>query len=166
MRKFIIAFLAVVFLAARADAQLPIHFSANAGIAKPFSNEKDLFGNGYHVGVGAKVALIPIQLDAAYDHMGFDDNSNANAQSDDLNITSVTASLALPITPPLLPVGAYLLAGGGLYHHPTKTDVGITAGAGVKVGAGLNVFAEARGHAVNREGNKITYATLAAGIRF
>lgn len=166
MRKFVFAFIAVIAFAARADAQLPIHFSANVGLAKPFSNEKDHFGNGFHVGLGAKVALIPIQIDGAYDHMGFDATSNANAQSDDLNITSLTASLALPITPPLLPVGAYLLAGGGLYHHPAKTDIGITAGAGVKVGLGVNVFAEARGHAVNREGDKITYATVAAGIRF
>lgn len=166
MRKFVFAFIALIAFAARADAQLPIHFSANVGMTQPFSNEKDFYKNGYHVGVGAKVALIPIQVDAAYDHMGFDKSSNANVNSPDLNISSLTASLALPITPPLLPVGAYLLAGGGFYHHPAKTDMGITAGAGVKVGLGVNVFAEARGHAINREGNKITYATIAAGIRF
>jgi len=59
------------------------------------------------------------------------------------------AALKLPILPllPLLPLGVYVVAGGGLYHHaaaPTSTDLGLSAGAGTRLGLGLSVLAEGR----------------------
>ena len=161
MRKLFLAVVTLLFCAAHAHAQLPIHFSANAGIAKPVSNDADAWNSGYHFGVGAKIALIPLQFDAALDHMG------AKGATGDLNVGSVTADLNVPVTPGLLPAGLYLLAGGGFYHALSATNAGVNAGVGVRLGIpGISLFAEAKGNGVFRTGNKLTYGTLGAGLRF
>ena len=161
MRKFLIAIFALLFFAAGAHAQLPIHFSANAGLAKPVSNDKNLWNSGYHVGVGAKIALIPLQFDAAIDHMP------GKGTEPDLNVSGVSADLNIPVTPGLLPAGIYLLAGGGLSHALSSTDPSINGGLGVRVGIpGVSLFAEAKGNGVFHKTNKLTYGTLGIGVRF
>lgn len=157
-----------------AHAQLPIHFSANAGIAAPFHSEKDVYKNGYHVGVGAKLMLVPLEFNASLDHMG---QNGRVANQKDLNIASVGATVPISITPGLLPVGVYLIAGGGIYKHSASTlqgadlkgtDFGANAGAGLRVGIpGIaSIFAEGRGVGIFATGNKLTYITAAVGIRF
>ncbi|HUP90391.1 MAG TPA: outer membrane beta-barrel protein [Longimicrobiales bacterium] len=177
MRRTGNALFAVLILlcaANTAHAQLPIHFSANAGIAAPFSNEKDVYKNGYHVGVGAKLMLVPLEFNASLDHMG---ENGKFANQKDLNIASVGATIPISITPGLLPVGLYFIAGGGVYKHSASTttggelkgtDFGANGGAGVRVGIpGIaSIFAEGRGVAIFATGNKLTYITAAVGIRF
>ena len=86
-------------------------------------------------------------------------------------LTIWRAGVAAPIglTPPLLPLGVYVVAGGGLYRHDaatTSTDLGLSAGAGARLGLGLSVLAEGRGVVIFREGNKITYLNASLGLRF
>lgn len=148
---------------ARAQLPLPLHFQANAGIASPVRNEKDFYKQGIHVGVGAKIALIPLQVDAAYDRMG------GIGATKDLSILSLGASAPISVTPPLLPVGVYFIVGGGLYRHDgavKATDFGVNGGVGARVGIpGISLYAEARGVAVLDNINKLTYFTVGAGIR-
>lgn len=155
---------------APAMAQMPIQIGFNGGTAVPFRNEKDNYSNGFHFGASAKVILIPLQIDAAIDHMG-GKTTVKNPNSKDLNIASLGVTAPFSLTPSLLPVSVYVLGGAALYHHssalPTKTDAGVNAGVGLRIGIpGVHLFAEGRGHAVFGSGNKITYLTGALGIRF
>lgn len=169
--RFVLAIGLLFTAALPARAQLPIHFSANAGIAKPISNEADLYNSGFHLGIGAKVALVPLQFDAAYDHFGAQPSNR-----DDLNIASVGVTVPISLTPSLLPVSVYALAGGGIYHHSADTaagadltgnDVGVNGGVGVRVGIpGISLFAEGRGVLVASTANKLSYLTAAIGLRF
>ncbi len=160
-RSFGLGLLLVALLAAPARAQLPIHLSVNAGAAIPVRNDADHWNSGFHVGAGLKVALIPLQLDVALDRM------DGRGVVEDLNITSAGVSFPVQITPPLLPLSAYLLAGGGLYHHFNGTDTGLNAGAGVRLGLpGIKLFGEGRGVVVFQEGNKLTYGTIGVGVAF
>lgn len=165
MRKTIA--LALVLVAAattRAQAQLPIHFSVNAGAAIPLSDESDVLKSGLHLGAGVKIALIPLQFEAAYDRMGAK-ASGAEA----LKVTSYGVSFPFDITPPLMPVSVYLIGGGSMYHMDADTSftkAGVNAGAGVRLGIpGLKIFAEGRGHLVFTENNKLTYGTIGLGLR-
>ncbi|MGQ0813803.1 MAG: hypothetical protein ACT4O1_05000 [Gemmatimonadota bacterium] len=164
-RTAVLGMLLLVMGVAKAHAQLPIQLSANAGLAVPIRNEGDLYDNGLHLGVGLKVALIPVQIEAAYDRMGASNDNN-----EDLGVVSGGVSLPLPVTPPLLPVGLYLIVGGGVYRtsaEVTSTDFGANGGLGVRVGVpGLSLFGEGRGIVVWGEGNKVTYLTASVGVRF
>lgn len=168
-RSFALGALLLVTLAVPARAQLPIQIGFNAGTAVPFRNEKDNFNSGIHLGANAKIILIPLQLDLAYDHMG-GTNGPKNPGSKDLNITSATMTLPVSLTPSLLPVSVYVLGGAGLYHHSmytSRTDTGINAGAGVRFGVpGIKIYAEGRGVGIFSAGDKLTYLTAAVGIRF
>jgi hypothetical protein len=155
--------------AAQASAQLPIQFSFNGGLAMPLGNEKDIYDNGFHVGVGLKAPLIPIQLEGAYDRLN-SNGENTTGSTEDLSILSGGLALTFGITPPLLPVGAYVIAGGGLYRtkaETTATDFGVNGGVGVRVGIpGISLFGEGRGVLVLDEVSRRSYATVALGVRF
>jgi hypothetical protein len=154
-----------------ANAQLPLHFSVNAGAALPLRNESDFLKTGYHLGAGLKVALIPLQADAAYDHMGGEGTNSS------MTITSFGVSFPVSLTPGIVPVGVYVLAGGGMYHAKVsdctatatiscgETKFGLNAGGGARIGLGISLFAEGRGHMVFTSDNKITYGTIGLGIR-
>ena len=168
-RSLLLGALLLSVAAAPARAQLPIQIGFNGGTAVPVRNEKDNFNAGFHFGATAKVILIPLQIDAAIDHMG-GTTSTTNPTAKDLNIASAGVSVPISLTPPLLPFGVYLIGGAGLYHHKSTishTDTGLNAGAGVRLGIpGVHLFAEGRGVAVLATGNKLTYMTAALGIRF
>jgi len=170
MRKTIALALVIVAAAAtRAQAQLPIHLSVNAGAAVPLGNDADELKAGLHVGAGLKIALIPLQFEAAYDRMGSD-----AAGVDHMAVTSYGVSFPVDITPPLLPISVYVLAGGSMYHQKVETSLGdasqtkagLNAGAGLRLGIpGIKIFVEGRGHYVFNEGDKLTYATIGLGLR-
>jgi hypothetical protein len=154
--------------AAQASAQLPIQISANGGLAIPLGNEKDNYENGFHVGVGLKAPLIPIQLEGSYDRLNA--LTSTDATREDLSILSGGLALTFGITPPLLPVGAYLIAGGGIYRtkaETTATDFGVNGGLGIRAGIpGISLFGEGRGVLVLDEVSRRSYATVALGVRF
>ena len=162
-RTVVLGLFMLAVCASNASAQLPIRFSVNGGFARPIRNETEVYENGFHVGIGAKVALIPIQVDLSYDKMG------GKVTNSDAKILSAGLSLPIQITPPLLPVSAYVIVGGAYYRVETveeKTDLGVNGGAGVRFGlGGVGVFIEGRGVAVLSETNKLTYVTAALGIR-
>ena len=64
-----VACFSLLGLAAPGAAQLPIQLSFNAGLARPLAEEGDILEQGFHVGAGLKIALIPLQLDASMDRM-------------------------------------------------------------------------------------------------
>lgn len=154
----------ILVCAPSASAQMPIHLSANAGIAKPFGNEADAYKQGIHAGIGVKIMLFPLQFDGSFDRM-----AAKSSTKKDLTVLGAGVTLPINVTPGLLPVGLYLLAGGGVYHHKAETsasDFGINGGAGVRVGLPfIRFFVEARGVAVLSSVSRLTYGTLAAGIR-
>jgi hypothetical protein len=154
--------------ASEAQAQLPIQLSVNGGLAMPLGNEKDIYENGFHVGVGLKAPLIPIQLEGAYDRLN--SNGETAGSTEDLSIMSGGLALTFGITPPLLPVGAYVIAGGGIYRtkaETTATDFGVNGGLGIRAGIpGISVFGEGRGVLVLDEVSRRSYATVAVGVRF
>jgi hypothetical protein len=142
----------------------------NGGLAIPLGNEKDIYENGFHVGVGLKLPLIPIQLEGAYDRLNAELMSTTGAATEDLSIISGGIAIPFGITPPLLPVGAYVIAGGGIYRtkaETTATDFGVNGGLGIRAGIpGISVFGEGRGVLVLDEVSRRSYATVALGIRF
>jgi hypothetical protein len=149
--------------AAPVQAQL-LGPSFNVGVARPVRGEADRYGTGLHLGAAFKLPIFPLQVEGALDRMG------ADADADDA-LTILSAGVAFPIslTPGILPVGVYLIPGGGMYRHDTgttSTDLGLSAGAGVRLGIGLAVFAEGRGVMVMAENNKLTWVTAAVGLRF
>jgi hypothetical protein len=151
--------------AAQARAQLPIQFSVGAGLAIPVSTQKDVYDNGLHVGVGVKLPMIPLQLEGGYDKM-----AAIRAINEDITILSGGVVLKIPVTPPLLPVGAYLVGGAGVYRtkaETSATDVGVNGGVGVRAGIpGISLFGEGRGVIVLSEVSKVKYVTASIGIRF
>lgn len=157
------AVVAATTVAAPAHAQLPIQLSFNAGLARPVGNDADVLDNGFHAGAGLKLILIPVQLDASIDRM------SAIGAGEDLTVLSAALTLPVSITPPLFPVAIYGLAGGGMYNQRAgvkSTDMGATVGVGARLNIPfLKPFAEARGIAVFGD-ERLTYITLAAGIRF
>ncbi len=150
--------------ASPAAAQLPIQLSFNAGVARPMGNDADVLESGYHVGAGLKIILIPLQLEGSIDRMA------AKGAGDDLTILGAAVTIPISITPPLSPIGVYGLAGGGMYNQRAGTkssDIGVTAGAGIRINIPLlRPFAEARGISIFGDGNRLTYITLAVGLRF
>jgi hypothetical protein len=113
--------LMVIFLAvvgSDAQAQLPIRFSLSGGLAIPVSNKKDIYENGIHAGAGVKLPALQLQLEAGFDQM------RASGSNEDLTILSGGLSVGVPVTPPLLPVGLYLIAGGGVYRTKAEQNCG------------------------------------------
>jgi hypothetical protein len=163
-RSFVVMIFLMAVSGADARAQLPVRFSLSGGLAIPVSNEKDIYENGLHVGAGLKLPVLPLQIEAGFDQM------RASGTNEDLNILSGGLSLGIPVTPPLLPVGLYFIAGGGVYRtkaEATATDFGINGGAGVRVGVpGISLFGEGRGVVVLSEISKLSYVTVSVGIRF
>jgi hypothetical protein len=150
--------------AAPVQAQL-LGPSFSVGVAKPLRSEADRYGSGLHLGAAFKLPIFPLQVEGALDRMG------ADAEDDDaLTIWSAGVGVPISLTPGLLPVGIYLIPGGGMYRHGdsgvTSTDLGISAGAGVRLGIGFSLFAEGRGVLVLAEDDKLTWLTGAVGIRF
>jgi hypothetical protein len=150
--------------ASPAAAQLPLlQPSFGAGIAVPVRGEADRYGSGLHLRAALKLPILPLQVEGALVRMG------AEADADeDLTIWSGGVAVPLRLTPPLLPVGVYVVAGGGLHRsdaETTSTDFGLSGGAGVSLGLGLSLFAEGRGVLVFAD-NKLTYLTAAVGLRF
>ena len=154
---------AVGLLATPAQGQVLLQPSFTVGTAIPVRDEGRDFGNGIHIGAGLKLALIPVQLEAALDRMGAEDDA-----ADDLTVWSIGVALPVNLTPGLLPIGPYLIGGGGLYRHAggdAGTNAGLTAGAGLRVGIpGLSLFVEGRGVGVLSD-DKLTWITLTAGLR-
>jgi hypothetical protein len=139
--------------------------SFNVGVARPIRSEGDRYGSGLHLGAAFKLPLFPLQFEGALDRMGADDDAD-----DALTVWSAGVAFPLSLTPGILPVGIYLIPGGGMYRHDdpgeTSTDLGLSAGAGVRLGIGLSLFAEGRGVLVMAEDDKLTWVTAAVGIRF
>jgi hypothetical protein len=146
-----------------AHAQLP-SLSFKAGLAVPLSDETDYLEEGFHLGAALKLPLIPLQFDASYDHM------SGRGGGDGANILAGGAAMPFSLTPALLPVSIYLIAGGALYRVDstiTNTNFGLNGGAGVRVGIPLlKVFAEGRGVLVFSEGGNFTYIQAGVGLRF
>jgi hypothetical protein len=164
-RSFFMGGFLLIAVATQAQAQLPIQVSVGAGLAIPISTQKDVYENGLHVGIGVKLPMIPLQLEGGYDKM-----AAISALNDDISIVSGGVALKIPVTPPLLPVGAYLVGGAGVYRteaETSATDVGVNGGVGVRVGVpGISLFGEGRGVVVLSEVSKVKYITAAIGIRF
>ena len=150
-------------LAAPAAAQMPIQLSFNGGLARPLGEDGDILEQGFHLGVGLEIALIPLQLDGSYDYM------DAEGAGEELKILSAALTVPVSITPPLFPVAVYLLGGGGLYKRDageSTTDVGITAGLGSRLNSPLlRPFAEMRGVLIFGD-NSFSMLTLTVGVRF
>lgn len=163
-RVLVLGLLMLLAGASMASAQLPVQFSVSAGLAVPLGNESDVFDNGFHFGVGVKAPLIPVQLEGGFDRL------KAISTNKDMSILSGGIALSLGLTPPLLPVGAYVIAGGGVYHHraeTTATDFGLNGGLGVRAGIpGISLFGEGRGVVILDEVSQRTYVTASVGIRF
>lgn len=163
-RTFVLGLFMLGLCASTASAQLPLQFSVSGGIAVPLGNDADFLDNGIHVGVGLKFPLIPIQIEGAYDKL------SGQGSVEDRKVLSGGVALPFQITPPLLPVSVYLIAGGGFYRQDSGngslTDFGLNGGAGARIGVGgFGLFAEGRGVVVFSDVNKLTYGTLALGVR-
>ena len=164
-RTFVLGLFMLAAFAANANAQLPIQISLSGGATIPVRNEADTYENGIHVGIGAKLPLIPIQFEGAYDKLA------GEGTSSDVKLLSGGVAVPFTITPPLLPVSAYLIAGGRLYRadfgDSDVTKFGLNGGAGVRFGipGAFSLFGEGRGVVVFTDANKITYLTAAIGIR-
>ena len=160
MNKVVIAGLVTLLATSTANAQI----SANVGVAVPVRNEADVFNNGVHLGAALKIPLLPFQIEGAWDRMSGEDDGA------DLTILSASGVITLSATPPLVPVGIYVLGGAGAYNTDaveTSTDIGITGGAGVRLRLpGLLPFVEGRGVMIFSEDNKVTYLTASVGLRF
>jgi len=158
----LIAMTGLVMLLATSTANAQL--SANLGVAVPVRNEAEVFNNGVHFGAALKIPLLPFQIEGAWDRMSGEDDGS------DLTILSASGVIALSVTPPLAPVGIYVLGGAGVYNTDavaTSTDIGITGGAGVRLRlAGLTPFVEGRGVMIFSEENKVTYLTASVGLRF
>jgi hypothetical protein len=154
----------LVLLASAAQAQSPAHLSIQAGAAVPLRNEADRLNTGIHAGASIKVALIPLRFDGTYDRFGAK-LSGGNS----LSVLAGTIEFPFSISPPLMPVSVYVFAGGGIYNHTeglSKTNVGVNAGGGVSINAiAVKPFVEGRGNVVFASGNKLTYGSIALGVR-
>lgn len=164
-RTFVLGVLLFGLFTTRAHAQLPIQISLKGGATVPLHGEGDAYENGVHLAVGAKLPLIPLQFEGAYDKM------TGEGINSDFKALSGGIAIPITVTPPLLPVSAYLIVGGGLYKWETGasvTDFGANAGAGVRFGipGSISLFGEGRGVAIFADANKITYAQIAVGVRF
>ena len=138
--------------------------SLSAGVALPIRGEADTQEKGIHLGAALKLPILPLQVEVGLDRMGGKTDAH-----DDLTILSGGVAVPIGITPPLLPFGVYVVAGGGLYRvdaEETATDFGLSGGAGVRLGLGLSLFAEGRGVLILDDDNKVTYLTAAVGLRF
>ena len=159
-----VACFSVLGLAAPSAAQLPIQLSFNAGLARPLAEEGDILEQGFHVGAGLKIALIPLQLDASMDRM------DAEGSGDDLTILSAALTIPVSITPPMFPVAIYVLGGGGFYNQRAgekSTDLGITGGLGGRINTPLlRPFAEMRGVLIFADDDNFSMLTLTVGVRF
>ncbi len=158
-RAAALAALLLITAFSRAHAQLPIRISLSGGAALPQSDERDNFGQGYHLNVAFKVLLVPLQAEASYDRMGT------------LSIWALGGALPFEITPAVFPIGVYLIGGAGLYNHGggiNPSSLGVNAGAGIRLKPLpiLQPFVEGRGVMIFRSGNQITYLTVGGGIRF
>ena len=159
-----VACVAVLGLTAPAAAQLPIQLSFNGGLARPLAEEGDILEQGFHLGVGLKIALIPLQLDGSYDYM------DAEGSGDALKILSAALTVPVSLTPPMFPVAIYILGGGGFYNQRAgekTTDFGITGGLGGRVNTPLlRPFAEMRGVHIFAGDDNFSMLTLTVGVRF
>jgi hypothetical protein len=138
-------------LAAPAAGQL-LGPSFSVGMTVPARSEADTHGTGLHVGAALKLPLFPVQFEGALDRMGADDDAD-----EDLTVWSAGVALPITLTPPLLPLGIYVIPGAGMYRHDGGTDTGVSAGAGARVGIGVLVWAE---------DNKLTWLNASVGLRF
>lgn len=164
-RTLVLGLLLVGLFAPRAHAQLPVQISIKGGATVPLRGEADAYENGVHVGIGAKIPFIPLQFEGAYDKLP------GEGVNSDLKILSGGVALPFTVTPPLLPVSAYIIVGGGLYRSDTGVDVtdfGANGGAGVRFGipGSISLFGEGRGVLIFTDTNKTTYAQIAVGVRF
>lgn len=163
-RTFVLGLFMLAVCSSTASAQLPLQFSVNGGIAVPLRNDADFLDNGIHVGVGLKFPIIPVQIEGAFDKL------SGEGTAEDLKVLSGGVALPFQVTPPLLPVSVYVILGGGLYRQDADngsvTDFGLNGGAGARIGlGGFGLFAEGRGIVVFSDVNKLTYGTLALGVR-
>jgi hypothetical protein len=162
-RHLLPAVFGVLLAAAPVQGQL-LGPSFSVGVAKPVRSEGNLYKTGLHLGAAFKLPIFPLQVEGALDRMGAENDGD-----DALTIWSAGIAFPISLTPGILPVGVYLIPGGGMYRHnvgPTSTDLGLSAGAGVRLGIGLAVFAEGRGVVVLAEDNKVTWLNAAVGLRF
>jgi len=157
--------LLLLLAATEGRAQL-VEPSLAVGAAVPVGGEADALGAGLHVGAALKLPIVPLQLEVGFDRMGA-----SETHGHDLKVLSAGAAIPMSLTPPLSPLGIYLVAGGALHRHelgsdPVETDPGVSGGAGLKLGLGLSLYAEGRGVVVFADGNRITYVTVGGGLRF
>lgn len=161
--------------ASAAAAQMPVEFGLGAGLSVPTGSTSDGLKTGWH-GTGLvqfKPAQSPvgIQVDASYDHLGFEGGGGKD------QIISGTANavytFAVSSTTRVRP---YLIGGGGIYNVKAKPDVGSSVSEtkfGVNLGAGFNYkasgvgfFVEGRFHDILISGPDFHYIPITAGVRF
>lgn len=178
MTRFVRSAFAVVAVAlafSASETQAQIGFSIAGGPTFATGDAGDNLDMGYHAVVSAAFSLpvLPVGLQADGMFTRFN-RSDVEGHAQVLN-GSINAVLSIPsvgITP-------YIIGGVGFYQTSEEvndvdlgdsTDVGVNAGAGVRLGLpGIGgVFAEARLHNIfgEGEGNSFRFVPVSLGIRF
>jgi hypothetical protein len=176
MTRFVRSAFAVVAVAlafSATEAQAQIGFSLGGGPTFATGDAGDNLDMGYHAVLSAafSVPVLPIGLQADGMFTRFN-ASDVEGHSQILN-GSINAVLNIPsvgITP-------YFIGGVGFYNESGEragvdvdgsTEVGVNAGAGVRLGLpGIGgVFAEARLHNVFGDPDSFRFVPVTLGIRF
>lgn len=168
---FAVVAVALAFSATGTQAQ--IGFSIGGGPTFATGDGGEGLDMGYHAVLSAAFSLpvlpVGLQADGMFTRFNI---SDVDGHQQLLN-GSINAVLSIPsvgITP-------YFLGGVGMYQSSGEvadaelaksTDVGVNAGAGVRLGLpGIGgVFAEARLHNVFGEGDSFRFVPVTLGIRF
>lgn len=158
--------------AVSAGAQSPLSLGVGAGVTMPRDDLGARTDRGYHgmVTLRLGVPLVPIHLRGDVMHGRLD---GAPGGTGDLQVTSASLSVGYDVLP-LAVVSVYAIAGAGYYW--TKLDNpggdrerhgGWNAGAGVRLSLGsLQLFGEARYHAINVESGDAHMVPVTVGIMF
>jgi hypothetical protein len=176
MTRFVRSAFAVVAVAlafSASETQAQIGFSIAGGPTFATGDAGDGLDMGYHAVVSAAFSLpvlpVGLQADGMFTRFNI---SDVEGHQQVLN-GSLNAVLSIPsvgITP-------YFIGGVGFYQTSAEvdgedlgdsTDVGVNAGAGVRLGLpGIGgVFAEARLHNIFGEGDSFRFVPVSLGIRF
>ncbi len=180
---FIVLALALLLApAARAQRLRPVHILVGGGPAFPTGSQATFFDRGYQLQAaleaGTGLPPLSLRLEGLYNRFGFTlievwpcPPPGCKPAPRDPREATFAATLNGILQPSArgLVLVPYALAGVGIYHHDdnafsylTGTDLGVNAGAGLRVPA-LHAFIEARAHMVRNAPN---YLPVIVGLRF